>query len=32
MPFAFPNGIPVESRIKKLNEAAPDHSTAKKLI
>ena len=32
MPFAFPNGIPVEARIKKLNEAAPDHLTAKKLI
>lgn len=31
-PFAFPNGIPVEARIKKLNEAAPDHTTAKKLI
>lgn len=31
-PFAYPNGIPVEARIKKLNEAAPDHPTAKKLI
>jgi len=31
-PFAFPNGIPVEARIKKLNEVAPDHLTAKKLI
>lgn len=32
LPFAFPNGIPIEARIKKLNEAAPDHATAKKLI
>lgn len=31
-PFAFPNGIPVEARIKKLNEVAPDHLTAKKYI
>jgi hypothetical protein len=32
LPFAFPNGIPVEARIKKLDDAAPDHATAKKLI
>jgi hypothetical protein len=32
LPFAFPNGIPVEARIKKLNEAAPDHLAAKKKI
>jgi len=31
-PFAFPNGIPVEARLKKLNEVAPDHLTAKKYI
>lgn len=31
-PFAFPNGIPIEARIKKLNDAAPDHLTAKGLI
>lgn len=31
-PFGFPNGIPIEARIKKLNDAAPDHLTAKKLI
>jgi starch synthase len=31
-PFAFPNGIPVEARIKKLNECAPDHPSAKRLI
>jgi glycogen synthase len=31
-PFAFPNGIPVEARIKKLMEVAPDHLTAKKLL
>ena len=31
-PFGFPNGIPIEARIKKLNDAAPDHVTAKKLI
>ena len=32
LPFAYPNGIPVEARIKKLNEVAPDHLTAKKMI
>jgi len=31
-PFAFPNGIPVKARLKKLDEAAPDHTTAKRLI
>jgi glycogen synthase len=31
-PFAFSNGIPLEARIKKLNEVAPDHLAAKKLI
>ena len=31
-PFAFSNGIHLEARIKKLNEVAPDHLAAKKLI
>lgn len=31
-PFAFPNGIPIEARIKKLNAASPDHMTAKKML
>jgi hypothetical protein len=31
-PFAFPNGIPVEARIKKLDEVAPDHLSAKRLL
>jgi hypothetical protein len=31
-PFAFPNGIPVQARIKKLDDAAPDHLTAKRMI
>ena len=31
-PFAFPNGIPIEERVKKLNAAAPDHAAAKKII
>ena len=31
-PFAFPNGIPIEARLKKLNEASPDHLSAKKII
>ena len=30
--FAFGNGIPVQQRLKKLDEAAPDHLTAKRLI
>jgi len=31
-PFAFPNGIPIQTRIKKLDAVAPDHLSAKKLI
>jgi len=31
-PFAFPNGIPIEARIKKLDAAAPDHITAKRML
>lgn len=31
-PFGFPNGIPIEARLKKLDEVAPNHSTAKMLI
>ena len=30
--FAYPNGIPVQARLKKLNDAAPDHASAKKII
>lgn len=31
-PFAFPNGIPIAARIKKLDAAAPDHITAKRML
>ena len=31
-PFAFPNGIPVEARIKKLNDVAPNHMEAKRML
>ena len=31
-PFAFGNGIPVQLRLKKLNEVAPDHPSAKRVI
>ena len=31
-PFAFPNGIPIADRIKRMDAAAPDHLTAKKMI
>lgn len=31
-PFAHPNGIPIKERLKKLDAAAPDHLTAKKLL
>ena len=31
-PFAFPNGIPIAERIRKLDEKAPDHITAKKAL
>ena len=31
-PFAFPNGIPIEARLKKLDLVAPDHFAAKKLL
>lgn len=30
--FAFPNGVPIGDRLKKLDSAAPDHLTAKKRI
>ena len=31
-PFAYPNGIPIAERIKKLDAAAPDHITAKRML
>lgn len=31
-PFAFPNGIPIADRIKKLDAAAPNHLAAKRLL
>jgi len=31
-PFAFPNGIPINDRIKRLDAVAPDHLSAKKKI
>ena len=31
-PFAFPNGIPIPERIRKLDSVAPDHLTAKKML
>lgn len=31
-PFAFPNGIPIAERLRKLDAAAPDHLTAKRKI
>jgi len=31
-PFAFPNGIPIPERVRKLDAAAPDHLTAKKML
>lgn len=31
-PFAYPNGIPIPERLKKLDAAAPDHMTAKKML
>lgn len=31
-PFAFSNGIPIAERVKKLDKAAPDHKTAKKIL
>ena len=31
-PFAHPNGIPIAERIRKLDERAPDHITAKKAL
>ncbi len=30
--FSHPNGIPIEARIKKLDAAAPDHLSAKKVL
>ena len=30
--FSFPNGIPIKARLKKLDEVAPDHLTAKKYL
>jgi hypothetical protein len=32
MPFAYPNGIPIAERIRKLDAAAPNHLAAKKLL
>ena len=31
-PFAYPNGIPIAERIRRLDSAAPDHLTAKKKL
>ena len=31
-PFAFPNGIPIPERIRKLDAVAPDHLTAKRML
>jgi len=31
-PFAHPNGIPIEERLKKLDAQAPDHLSAKKKL
>jgi len=31
-PFAFPNGIPIAERLKRLDACAPDHLSAKKQI
>jgi|TARA_B110000285_G_scaffold235295_1_gene316145 hypothetical protein len=31
-PFAFPNGIPIPERIRKLDLVAPDHLSAKKML
>jgi len=32
LPFAFPNGVPIAERVRKLDAAAPDHLTAKRKI
>lgn len=31
-PFAFPNGIPIAERVRRLDAVAPDHSTAKRKL
>ena len=31
-PFAFPNGIPIADRIKRMDAVAPDHFAAKRKI
>lgn len=31
-PFAFPNGIPISDRVKRMDEVAPDHLSAKRKI
>ena len=31
-PFAFPNGIPIAERVRRLDKAAPDHKSAKKIL
>lgn len=31
-PFAFPNGVPIKERIKKLDAAAPNHMEAKRML
>lgn len=31
-PFAHPNGVPIKARLKKLDDSAPDHLTAKKYL
>ena len=31
-PFAFPNGVPIKERIKKLDAAAPNHIEAKRML
>jgi starch synthase len=31
-PFAFPNGIPIAERLKRLDAVAPDHQSAKRKL
>jgi glycogen synthase len=32
LPFAFPNGVPIQERLRGLDKAAPDHITAKRKL
>jgi hypothetical protein len=31
-PFAFPNGVPIKLRLKKLDDVAPNHAVAKQKV